>query len=172
MEDEVGGLGHSRRADIVLLDDAFKVRNTWYGGQLMVEDGKVTSQLDQQMEHQRWTYPQAAYQTVKLPAKYQLTPDLPSEDVTANVIHVVLPGVVTFLEQVKLEASKSWEQHFKEHDVCFVTVIERHGNNGADGMTDGIENFAFMHDRTPMPLSTPHRQSLRRPAPRASHHSS
>ncbi|NLF00702.1 MAG: adenine deaminase, partial [Anaerolineales bacterium] len=154
MEDEVGGLGHSRRADIVLLDDAFKVQNTWYGGQLMVEDGKVTSQLDQQMEHQRWTYPQAAYQTVKLPSKYQLTPDLPSEDVTANVIHVVLPGVVTFLEQVKLEAGKSWEQHFKEHDVCFVTVIERHGNNGATGygllkgfnLTSGAVASSVGHD--------------------------
>src|ERR1700757_1216656 len=34
---EIGGLGGGRRADLVLLDDALKVQNTWYGGELVVE---------------------------------------------------------------------------------------------------------------------------------------
>ena len=38
MDGEIGGFGGGRRADIVLLDDDLKVRNTWYGGELVVED--------------------------------------------------------------------------------------------------------------------------------------
>ena len=44
---EIGGLGGGRRADLVLLDDDLEVRNTWYGGELVVSDGKITPLLDQ-----------------------------------------------------------------------------------------------------------------------------
>ena len=41
MDGEIGGFGGGRRADIVLLDDDLKVRNTWYGGELVVEDRRI-----------------------------------------------------------------------------------------------------------------------------------
>jgi adenine deaminase len=125
MDGEIGGLGHSRRADIILLNDALEVQNTWYGGQLLVEDHKVTPLLEEQLE-KRWRYPQAAYETVKLAADYPIVPELPREQVTANAIEVVLPGIVTLHKRLTLEGGKSWEEHFRENDLCFLSVVERH----------------------------------------------
>ncbi len=132
MENEIGGLGHSRRADIVLLNDDLEVQNTWYGGQLMVENRKITPLLEEQLEN-RWRYPQAAYQTVKLAPQYQLVPELPQETVVANVIQVALPGIVTFHKNITLEGGKSWEELFAQHDLCFLSVVERHKASGRVG---------------------------------------
>ncbi len=132
MDHEIGGLGHSRRADIVLLNDNLEVQNTWYGGQLMVENRKITPLLEEQLEN-RWKYPKAAYQTIKLPPRLKLTPDLPREKVTANVIQVAPPGIVTFHKKVSLEAGKSWQEHFEQHDLCFLSVVERHKGSGRVG---------------------------------------
>lgn len=134
MDHEIGGLGHGRRADIVLLNDALEVQNTWYGGQLMVEHKQITPLLEEQLEKHRYRYPQAAYQTVQLPQTYRLVPELPRGRVRANVIQVVPPGIVTVHKQVILEASKTWEEHFKEHDLCFLSVVERHRGSGNVGL--------------------------------------
>ena len=151
---ELGGLGHGRRADIVLLNDKLEVQNTWYGGELMVENGQITSRLDEQLENARWTYPAAAYQTVKLADDYCLTPELPAETVTANVLHILLPGVVSLREQVVLEAGKTWEEHLREHELCFVSVVERHKRTGNVGhgllrgfnLTSGAVASSVGHD--------------------------
>lgn len=132
MDHEIGGLGHSRRADIVLLNDNLEVQNTWYGGQLMVENRKITPLLEEQLEN-RWKYPKAAYQTIKLPPRLKLIPDLPKEKVTANVIQVAPPGIVTFHKKVSLEAGKTWQEHFEQHDLCFLSVVERHKGSGRVG---------------------------------------
>ncbi len=132
MDGEIGGLGHSRRADIVLLNDKLEVQNTWYGGQLMVENKKITPLLEEQLE-QRWQYPKRAYETVKLAPQYQIVPELPKTGVTANVIEVVPPGIVTLHKKVSLPAGKSWEEHFKNNDLCFLSVVERHFASGRVG---------------------------------------
>ena len=131
MDNDFGGLGHSRRADIVLLNDALEVQSTWYGGELVVEDKKITQTLETQLESKRYRYPKAAYQTVKVAATLKLTPDLPAETCTANVIRTELPGIVLVHERVKLEAADSWQTHFTVHDLCFVAIVERHGKSGA-----------------------------------------
>ena len=82
---EIGGLGGGRRADLVLLDDDLKPVNTWYGGELVVEDRKITPVLDAALS-QRYRYPAAAYHTVKLPEAMKLTPDLPTRTVEAHAI--------------------------------------------------------------------------------------
>jgi adenine deaminase len=154
MDGEIGGLGHARRADIIMLNDALEVQNTWYGGRLMVEGGKVTSLLDEHVATHRWAYPPAAYQTVILPEDYQLVPALPSKDVIANVIRIALPGVISFHERIRLEESKDWAEHFREHDLCFVSVIERHGHGGNVGygllqgfnLTSGAVASSVGHD--------------------------
>ena len=64
---DYGALGHSRRADIVMVDDNLKVHNTWLGGQLVVEDKKITSSLDKQLTNKEYKYPAKAYNTVHLP---------------------------------------------------------------------------------------------------------
>lgn len=134
MDHEIGGLGHGRRADIVLLNDALEVQNTWYGGQLMVEHKQITPLLEEQLEKHRYRYPQAAYQTVKLPQTYRLVPELPRGRVRTNVIQVAPPGIVTVHKQVILDAGKTWEEHFKEHDLCFLSVVERHRSSGNVGL--------------------------------------
>src|SRR3954468_14480650 len=98
---EIGGLGHSRRADVVLLNDQLEVQNTWYGGELVVEGRKVTPLLDKALS-KPYRYPRAAYQTVKLPKKVKLTPALPTGLVTANTIRTALPGIILFHEKVAL----------------------------------------------------------------------
>jgi adenine deaminase len=140
---EIGGLGHSRRADLVLLNDQLEVQNTWYGGELVVEHRKITSLLDQALS-KRYRYPRAAYQTVKLPGKVKLTPPLPTEAVTANVIRAALPGIILFHERVALDptGAATWEEILAKHHLCFVTVVERHGKSGevAHGL---LQNFGL-----------------------------
>jgi adenine deaminase len=126
---EFGALGHSRRADIVLLNDALEVQNTWYGGQLMVENRQPTPLLAEQIAKHRYQYPAAAYQTVHVSDDVKLVPDLPLNAVTANVIRVALPGIITFHEKLKLAPAKSWTEHFAKHNLCFVSVVERHGRS-------------------------------------------
>ncbi|MFZ5808440.1 MAG: adenine deaminase [Chloroflexota bacterium] len=153
MDGEIGGLGHSRRADIVLLNDNLEVQNTWYGGQLMVENRKITPLLEEQLEN-RWQYPRPAYQTVKLAPRYSVVPDLPAQTVTANVIQVVPPGIVTVHKKVTLQAGKTWDEHFREHDLCFLSVVERHTASGRVGhgllqgfnLTSGAVASSVGHD--------------------------
>ena len=128
---EFGALGHSRRADIVLLNDDYEVQNTWYGGELLVENKKVTPRLDAILS-QPYRYPDAAYKTVHLPATMQLTPDLPTAVVTANLIRTALPGIILFHEKITLDpADGDWTAQFARHRLCFVSVIERYGKSGA-----------------------------------------
>jgi len=142
---DLGALGHGRRADIVLLNDALEVQNTWYGGELVVEHKKMTDLLEDQLEHQRYVYPSAAFETVKLPTHFKLTPELPLEGVKANVLRVELPGIVTLHRELLLERSDSWGQIFEQHDLCFVSVLERHGKSGTEGrVAHGLlQNFGL-----------------------------
>lgn len=153
MDGEFGGLGPARRADLVLLNDALEVQNTWYGGELVVERKKITPLLERSLGS-RYRYPRAAYQTVKLPRRVTLTPRLPTKAVTANVIRVVPPGIVTAHDRLRLAPKDSWAAHFEEHDLCFLTVVERHGKSGGAGhgllrefgLKDGAVASSVGHD--------------------------
>ncbi len=133
MDGEFGGLGPARRADLVLLNDALEVQNTWYGGELVVEKRKVTPVLEQALTR-RYKYPAAAYRTIKLPRRVKLTPPLPEKKVTANIIRVVPPGILTAHDQAELSPAASWDAHLDQHELCFLTVVERHGKNGGVGL--------------------------------------
>ncbi len=135
MDGEIGALGHSRRADVVLLDDAFKVRNTWLGGHLVVERGRVAPALDRVLRR-RYKYPKIAYKTVRLARRLKLTPELPAAPCRANVVRTARPGIILFHEQVQLEPSRSWSSLLSRHGLCFVSVVERHGNGG--GVAHGL----------------------------------
>lgn len=141
MDNEFGALGHSRRADIVLLNDDLEPQSTWYGGELAVENKKITPALDAQLS-KPYRYPQAAYQTVNIKDNLKLTPDLPKAPCTANVIRVELPGIVLLHRKVELHAAKDWQTHFDAHDLCFVSVLERYGKTGevAHGL---LQNFGL-----------------------------
>jgi adenine deaminase len=151
---EIGGLGHGRRADIVLLNDALEVQNTWYGGELVVSGRKITPLLDRALS-KRYRYPRAAYNTVKLPKKKSaLTPPAPTKTVSANVIRTALPGIILFHEKISLPAAPSWAEIFAQQDLCFVTVVERHGKSGEIahgllkdfGLRDGAVASSVGHD--------------------------
>lgn len=133
MDGEIGGLAPARRADVVLLNDQLEPQCTWYGGELVVKNRKITPLLDRALS-KRYRYPRAAYETVKLPKKkLALTPALPIAPVTANVIRTALPGIILFHEKIPLapKPSETWTDLFAQHRLCFVTVVERHGKSGA-----------------------------------------
>ncbi len=132
MDGEFGGVAPARRADLVLLNDALEVQNTWYGGELVVEKRKITPLLERALSR-RYKYPAAAYRTVKPPRRVILIPPLPRAPVTANVIRVVPPGILTAHDRVELVPADTWATHLDQHDVCFLTVVERHGKNGGVG---------------------------------------
>lgn len=143
-EGEIGGLGGGRRADLVLLDDAMKPVNTWYGGELMVENKKITPLLDRELSS-RYRYPDAAYHTVKLPKELKLTPDLPTGPVTVNAIRTELPGITLGHEKIKLDAANDWQSHFDRHGLCFVTVVERHAKSSGNVAHGLLSNFSLKH---------------------------
>lgn len=143
MDGEFGGIAPARRADLVLLNDALEVQNTWYGGELVVERRKVTPILDRAMSR-RYRYPRAAYATVKLPRRAKLTPGLPIGAVTANVIRLVPPGILTAQEKLPVPAGTDWSGWMRDHGLCFLTVIERHGKNGGIGY-GLLRDFGLSH---------------------------
>jgi len=144
MDGEFGALGHSRRADIVLLNDDLEVRNTWYGGVLAVEDRRITPALDQQFEMQRYIYPTPAYHTVTLPPALVLTPALPTVPVRAHAIRTELPGIILIHEEVTLEPAADWDSLLDKHSLCFLAVIERYGNDGSVGL-GLLKDFGLRH---------------------------
>lgn len=153
MDGELGALGHGRRADIVLLNDALEPQSTWYGGDLVVENKRITPALDEALSTP-YTYPKAAFETVKLPAHYTLVPDLPAAPCDANVIRTALPGITLFHERVALPVRDTWTAHFEAENLCFVSVLERHGKSGVVahgllqdfGLTSGAVASSVGHD--------------------------
>jgi adenine deaminase len=132
MDGEIGGLGGGRRADLVLLDDDLEVRNTWYGGELVVEGRKVTPLLDEALSR-RYRYPASAYKTVHFADNVPLTPAPPATRCVANVIRTALPGILLFHDRVELAPPASaadWPRELQEQGLCFVALIERHGKTG------------------------------------------
>jgi adenine deaminase len=142
MDGEIGGLGGGRRADLVLMDDNLKPQCTWYGGELVVEHGRITPRLDQALS-QRYQYPKAAYATVKLPAQLKLTPDLPAKACTVNAIKTALPGIMLIHEKIRIEPAKDWPSLFERHGLCFVTVVERHGKSNGNVAYGLLKDFGL-----------------------------
>ena len=153
LDNEIGGLGPARRADLVLMNDELVPQCTWYGGELVVKNRRVTPLLEEALS-QPYRYPKAAYRTVKLPKAPKLTPDLPTETVVANTIRTELPGIILFHDKVELAPAASWAELFAKHDLCFVTVVERHGKSGEVahgllrnfGLKDGAVASSVGHD--------------------------
>lgn len=140
---DFGALGHGRRADIVLLNDDYEVQNTWYGGELVVEEGKVTSQLDEQLSSGRYAYPKQAYETINYPEKLKLLPDVPEKTVTANLLRTELPGIVTLHKKTTFDpASESWEEFLSKNELCYLSVVERYGKSGEIGY-GLLQNFGL-----------------------------
>ena len=139
---DYGALGHSRRADVIMLDDNLNVYNTWLGGQLVVENKKITPLLDKQLSDNRYLYPQKAYKTIIIPKQISLVPSIPDkENFKINVIKTKLPGIMTFLETLQINKKpKSWKEILSLHNLCHLCVIERHGKNG-DVAHGFIKNF-------------------------------
>jgi len=140
MENDIGGLGGGRRADLVLLDDDYRPVNTWYGGELVVEARRITPLLDAALSN-RYHYPEAAYHTVKLPAEVKLVPALPTETVIAHAIKTELPGIMLGHVEVTLQPAKDWQSHFDRHGLCFVTVVERHAKSNGNVSHGLLSNF-------------------------------
>lgn len=139
MDNEFGGLGGGRRADLVLMSDDMHVQNTWYGGELLVEDKKVTPLLEETLE-KAYRYPEAAYNTVHIAKIPKLIPELPTEKVIANTIGIEMPGITLPHRKIAIEPQPNWEETLKKHDLTFVTVIERHGKS------DGGVAHGFLHE--------------------------
>ncbi len=135
-DNELGGLGGGRRADLVLLDDGLQPQSTWYGGERVVHRRRITAALEQQLETGRYRYPPQAYRTVTLPADPVLTPTLPTAAVTANVLRIEQPGILVRHDRVALAPAASWDALLDAHGLCFVAVVERHGRTG--GVAHGL----------------------------------
>jgi len=142
MDGEIGGLGGGRRADLVLMDDDLRPQFTWYGGELVVEHGKITPRLDQALS-QRYQYPKAAYTTVKLPPHVKLTPELPAKACMVNAIKTALPGITLIHQKVAIEPAKDWPSLFERYGLCFVTVVERHGKSNGNVAYGLLKDFGL-----------------------------
>jgi adenine deaminase len=155
MDGELGGLAPARRADIALLDDSLRPQCTWYGGELVVRNRRITPLLEKALSR-RYRYPKAAYKTVMIPARPALLPSLPRGPVAANVIKAVAPGIILAHLRVAIRprAGEGWAGVLARHRLCFVTIVERHGLSGAVahglladfGLRDGAVASSVGHD--------------------------
>ena len=142
VDGEIGGLGGGRRADLVLIGDDLKVQSTWYGGELVVENGAITPRLDAALSR-RYAYPKAAYATVKLPADVKLVPDLPPGPCVANLMRTALPGITLFHDRLPLAPRNDWDSLLEAHGLCFVAVVERHGRSRGNVAHGLLRNFGL-----------------------------
>ena len=142
IDNNYGALGHSRRADIVLLDDNFNVLNTWLGGKLVVENKKITNLLEKQLSKKRYKYPKKAYKTIKISKNINFIPNIPKKNkFKINVIKTELPGIVTIRKTIEIDKKiKNWKDILEKNNLCHLCVIERHGKNG-DYSHGFIQNF-------------------------------
>jgi len=171
MDGDIGGLAPARRADIVLLDDSLRPQCTWYGGELVVRDRRITPMLERALSR-RYRYPRAAYETVRLPRRAVLLPRLPGRPVTANVIRVAAPGIILLHDRVPLRprAGDTWEGILARNRLCFVTVVERHGKSGAVahgllkdfGLKEGAVGSSVGHDAHNIILAGRNEADMRR----------
>ena len=153
MDGELGGLGHGRRADLVLLDDDLQPHATWFGGSLLVENRKPTPLLEQALT-QRYHYPGRAYRTVTLDPSVVLVPELPRTRVRAHLIRLEGTNIPTKHEIIELAPAASWTELLEREDLCFLTVVERHGKRGGAGhgllqgfgLKDGAVASSVGHD--------------------------
>lgn len=142
LDGEVGGLGGGRRADLVLVDDELKPQSTWYGGELVVKDRAITPVLDAALSR-RYQYPKAAYKTVKVPDDLKLVPEMPTTPGIVHAIRTALPGIVLFHDRIAIEPAKDWATLFRKHDLCFVTVVERHGKSTGNVALGFLKDFGL-----------------------------
>jgi adenine deaminase len=171
MDGDIGGLAPARRADIVLLNDSLEPQSTWYGGELVVRDRKITPVLEKALSR-RYRYPKAAYRTVILPRSPVLIPGLPRRAVIANVIRVAASAIILKHARVPVvpRAGQTWSQVLARGRLCFVTVVERHGKSGAVahgllgnfGLTEGAVGSSVGHDAHNIILAGTNEPDMRR----------
>ncbi|HEY5228768.1 MAG TPA: adenine deaminase C-terminal domain-containing protein [Opitutaceae bacterium] len=155
MDGDIGGLAPARRADIVLLDDSLRPQCTWYGGELVVRNRRITPLLERALSR-RYRYPRAAYETIWLPRRPKLIPDMPKVPVTANVIRPTASGIILLHDRIRLvpHLGEDWSTLLARSRMCFVTVVERHGLSGAAahgllknfGLREGAVASSVGHD--------------------------
>ena len=143
LDNDLGALGPSRRADIVLLNDGLQPQATWFGGKLVVDGRKPTESLERALE-KRYRYPDCAYRTVSIKESVQLIPTLPKTEVTANLITLEGANIPTKHEAAKISPATDWATLLALENCCFLAVVERHSKNGnvAFGL---LRNFG-LHD--------------------------
>jgi adenine deaminase len=171
MDGEIGGLAPARRADIVLLDDSLRPQCTWYGGELVVRDRRITPMLERALSR-RYRYPRAAYETVRITGRPVLLPRLPGRPVTANVIKVAAPGIILIHDRVRLKprSGGTWADLLARNRLCFVTVVERHGKSGSVahgllkdfGLREGAVGSSVGHDAHNIILAGRNEADMRR----------
>jgi adenine deaminase len=131
LDGEIGGFGGGRRADLVLLDDDLVPQATWYGGELVVENRRITPRLEEALSRP-YRYPAPAYATLRSPEPMPaLVPGLPAGPCIANTIRTTLPGIELSHERVALDPGPDWAATLSAHDLCHVAVVERHGLRGS-----------------------------------------
>jgi adenine deaminase len=141
LDGELGALGPSRRADIVLLNDDLQPQSTWFGGSLVVEGRKPTEALERALE-KRYQYPSRAYRTVSIQETVALIPTLPATEVSANLISLEGASIPTKHEVAKIKPAADWPTLLARENCCFLTVVERYGKNG--GVAFGLlKNFGL-----------------------------
>ncbi|CAB4242752.1 Adenine deaminase 3 [Methylacidimicrobium sp. AP8] len=138
LDHEAGGLAPARRADLVLLDDQGRVRNTWLGGELLVEDGEITPQLEEVLGAP-YRYPPRAYRTVRLPERKLSSPPLPEEPSRFHLLGIDPPGILVRHRTV-VAPGREILRRVREEDLCWLAVLERHGKTGeiAWGLVEGF----------------------------------
>ncbi len=154
-DQETGGLGPGRRADLLLMDDDGKVLNTWLSGKLVVAKGEPTPILQEALSTP-YRYPKVAYESVHLPPQPTLIPKLPAQDGTMLVIGIVA-GIQTEKVDIPWQSNpgtNDWTPWMQTHALCHVAIVERHGKSGAVahgflqnfGLTQGAVASSVGHD--------------------------
>ncbi|QSR84357.1 adenine deaminase C-terminal domain-containing protein [Methylacidimicrobium sp. B4] len=142
MDREMGGLAPGRRADLVLLDDQGRVRNTWLGGELLVEEGESTPCLEKSLAA-RYRYPRSAYRTVRLPRRRLCSPRLPEGMKRFHLLGIEPPGILV-RHRVVVASGAEISQRLKKEDLCWLAVLERHGKT-AEIAWGLLEGFGLRH---------------------------
>ena len=144
MDGEIGGLGGGRRADLVLLDDDLELQNTWYGGELVVENRRITPRLDQALSS-RYRYPAGRLCDGASSRASQADAGTAGEAAcTVNAIRPRCRASCCSTRRCRSSPAKDWADAVRRATAsAFVAVVERHGTCGGSVAHGLLKDFGL-----------------------------
>ncbi len=131
LSNDLGSISPGKIADLVILNDLkdFKINTVIYGGKLVYNEKRLYWNFPQ-MKYPSWATNSVQLPPLLKPDDFRVKSALDNGFYTVRVIGVKPHSLITDSLEEHLELKNGWFLPQFEHDILFLSVIERYGKNG------------------------------------------